>query len=121
MRRAPVIATLIALAAAGCTGWSSHGQGSGEGQPHGMIEATVRLVGGPAPGNRLMRREAIEVLAGRQLVARVRTDAHGRFRLSIVPGLYRFRLCGGPDLRPLTPVVVTATHTTRLHLILNAK
>jgi hypothetical protein len=121
MRRALVIATLIALAAAGCTGWSSHGQGRGEGQPHGTIEATVRLVGGPAPGNRLMKGEAIEVLAGNHLVARVRTDNHGRIELAVAPGRYRFRLPGGPDLRPLTPAVVTAAHTTRLHLILNAK
>ena len=81
----------------------------------------MRLVGGPAPGRRLMRGATIEVLAGRRLVARVRTDEHGRFHVAAAPGRYRFRLKGGPELLPLTGALVTAAHTTRLHLILNAK
>jgi hypothetical protein len=121
MRRMLVISALVALAVTGCTGWSGHGQGSGGEQPQGAIAATVRLVGGPAPGNRLMKGEAIEVLAGNHLVARVRTDRHGRFHLALAPGRYRFRLKGGPALLPLAGALVTAAQTTRLHLILNAK
>ena len=119
MRRIHVIPILMALAAAGCMSWS--GGDTSVGTPHGTIAATVRLAGGPAPGNRLLSGEAIEVLTDRHVVARLKTDEHGRFRLTVTPGRYRFRVQGGPELLPLTGAFVTAAHTTRPHLILNAK
>jgi hypothetical protein len=96
------------------------GSGGTNTPPRGAIEETVRLVGGPAPGNRPLRREEIEVLDGRRLVARVRTNWHGRFHLAVAPGRYRFRPQGGPDLLP-PKAVVTAAHTTTLRLILTAR
>jgi hypothetical protein len=118
MRRTLGISILVVLAA-GCMSWS--GGDASVGTPRGTIAATVRLVGGPAPGNRPAPSEPIEVLSDRHVVAHLKTDEHGRFRISLAPGRYRFRVRGGPALLPLTAAVVTATHTTRLHLILNAK
>ena len=119
MRRTLAIPILLALAASGCMSWS--GRDASVGTPRGTIEATVRMVGGPAPGHRRLKDDEIEVLAGTRLVARVRTDEHGRFRLSVAPGRYRFRVRSGPDLYPLTGAVVTAAHTTMLRLTLNVK
>jgi hypothetical protein len=119
MRRTIVILTLVTLAAAGCMDWS--GRAASEGSPPlGAIRATVRLEGGPAPGHRLMKGAAIEVLAGPRLVERVRTDRRGRFAIALAPGRYRFRLQGGPNLLP-PKALVTAAQTTRVTLILNAK
>jgi len=100
--------------------WSGRAASDGS-PPRGAIQATVRIVGGPAPGSRLLTGEPIEVLADRHVVARLKTDEHGRFRLSVAPGRYRFRERGGPELLPLTGAVVRAGHTTALRLTLNAK
>jgi hypothetical protein len=119
MRRTLVISILVAFAAAGCMSWS--GGEASVAAPRGTIAASVRLMGGPAPGNWPVKGETIEVLTRNHLVARVRTDDHGRFHLAVAPGRYRFRLKGGPELVPLTGALVTAAHTTRLHLLLSAK
>jgi hypothetical protein len=119
MRTGAGLSIAVGVLAAGCMSWS--GGDASVGAPQGTVAATVRLVGGPAPGNRPLAGEPIEVLSNRHVVARIETDEQGRFRLSVAPGRYRFRLKGGPGLMPLTGALVMAAHTTRLHLILNAK
>jgi hypothetical protein len=110
---------VVALGAAGCGGMADRAtrhRSHGEGQ----IAGTLRMVGGPAPGRRLLRHTGIDVHAGTRVVASLTTDAHGRFRLVLPPGRYRLTLRNGSELLP-RHVDVAANETGRLHLTLSVR
>jgi hypothetical protein len=118
-RRVAYMLALIALGEAGCGGMADRVTGApshGEGQ----IAGTVRMIGGPAPGRRLLRHTGIDVYAGTRVVASMMTDAHGRFRLVLPPGRYRFTLGNGSELLP-RHVDVAANDVDRLRLTLSVK
>jgi Carboxypeptidase regulatory-like domain len=120
MRKAvALVMAVIALGAAGCGGTADRVT-DGSGDRHGRIVGTLRMIGGPAPGRRLLRHAGIRVYAGGAVVASTTTDAEGRFRLVLPAGRYRITLRDGSRLQP-TPVDVTAGTTDRLHLTLSVK
>ena len=111
--------TLIALGGAGCLG-TACGATQARVERSGAIAGTLRMIGGPAPGRRLLRHTGIRDYAADRLVARTTTDARGRFRLSLAPGDYRLTLTDGSRLSP-TQVHVAANETGRLRLTLSVK
>jgi hypothetical protein len=112
--------TLIALGGAGCLGTAVGDATHAKVERSGEITGTLRMIGGPAPGRRLLRHTGIRVYAADRLVARTTTDAHGTFRLVVAPGLYRLTLTDGSRLTP-TLVHVAANEAGRLHLTLSVK
>jgi hypothetical protein len=78
------------------------------------------MIGGPAPGRRLLRHTCIRAYESDHVVARTTTDAHGRFRLVLAPGSYRLTLADGSGLRP-RHIQVAANETGRVHLTLSVR
>ena len=114
-----MVCAAVLAASAGCFGSATHAT-SGASATSSGISGTLRLVGGPAPGVRRLTHAKVDVLAGERVVATMRTDGRGRFRLTLPPGRYRFALEGGTDLLPPT-TVVAETGTTHVSLTLDAK
>ncbi len=85
------------------------------------MTGTLRMVGGPAPGNpRIQPHLVFHVLSGSRIVRSVRSGADGRFTFSLAPGTYDLTM--GPN----TPIVprtlrVIAGSTTHLPLTIQAK
>jgi hypothetical protein len=120
MRRAvALMMAVVALGAAGCGGTADRVAYSDGGQK-GRITGTLRMIGGPAPGRRLLRQTGIRVYADGTVVASTATDADGRFHLVLPEGRYRFTLRDGSELLP-RHVDVTAGTTGRLHLTFSVK
>ena len=111
--------TLIALGGAGCLGTAGDTTHP-KVEQNGEIDGILRMIGGSPPGRRLPRHTGISVYAADRLVARTTTDAHGRFRLSVAPGLYRLTLTDGSRLLP-AQVHVAVNETGRLRLTLSVK
>ena len=110
---------LIALGAAGCGGMADRVTGA-QSDAEGQISGTLWMIGGPAPGRRLLRHTGIRVYAGTNAVASTTTDAHGRFQLVLAPGRYRLTLRDGSQLLP-KHVAVAANASRRVHLTLDVK
>jgi hypothetical protein len=118
-RRAGLTMALIALGTAGCGGTADHVTRS-TGERNGEITGTLRMVGGPAPGRRLLGHTGVRVYAGGSVVRDMTTDAEGRFDLVLPAGRYRLTLRNGSELLP-RHVDVTAGETGRLRLTLSVK
>ena len=118
-RSAALLTTLIALGGAGCLGTAGDATHA-KVERNGEIAGTLRMIGGPPPGRRLLRHAGIRVYAAGRLVARTTTDTHGRFQLALPPGLYRLTLADGSRLLP-AQVHVAANETGRLYLTLSVK
>jgi hypothetical protein len=71
-----VIAVLSAPAGLGSTGNATHAKG----ERQGAIAGTLWMIGGPAPGHRVLRNTGIRVLAANRVVASTTTDGRGRFQ-----------------------------------------
>jgi hypothetical protein len=120
MRRqvALIAAVIVALSAAGCGSAGDTTRGTGE--RRGAIAGTLWMVGGPAPGHRLLRRTGIRVLAANRVVASTTTDARGRFHVALAPGRYRLTLTNGSLLLP-RQVDIAESQTARIRLTLSVK
>lgn len=110
---------LIALGGAACGGTADRAIDATEAR-HGTITGTLRMIGGPAPGRRLLRHTGIDVYSGGTVVGGTATDARGRFRLVLTPGRYRFTLRNGSELFP-RHVDVTTNERGHIHLTLSVK
>jgi hypothetical protein len=121
MRRQVVLipAMIVVLSAAGCLG-SAGDATHGTGERRGAIAGTLWMIGGPAPGHRLLRNTGIRVLAANRVVASTTTDARGRFRIALAPGRYRLALVNGSLLLP-RHVDIAESQTARIRLTLSVK
>jgi hypothetical protein len=120
MRRqvALIPAVIVVLSAAGCgsAGDATHGTG----ERRGAIAGTLWMIGGPAPGHRLLRNAGIRVLAANRVVASTTSDGRGRFHIALAPGRYDLALKNGSLLRP-RHVEIAASQTARVRLTLSVK
>jgi len=110
-----VIAVLSAPAGLGSTGNATHAKG----ERQGAIAGTLWMIGGPAPGHRVLRNTGIRVLAANRVVAST-TDGRGRFHVTLAPGRYRLALTNGSLLLP-RHVDVATSQTARIRLTLSVK
>jgi hypothetical protein len=111
-----VIAVLSAPAGLGPTGNATHAKG----ERQGAIAGTLWMIGGPAPGHRVLRNTGIRVLAANRVVASTTTDGRGRFHVTLAPGRYRLALTNGSLLLP-RHVDVATSQTARIRLTLSVK
>jgi hypothetical protein len=91
-----------------------------KGERQGAIAGTLWMIGGPAPGHRLLRNTGIHVLAANRVVASTTTDSGGRFHVALAPGRYRLALTTGSLLLPRHVDIVAST-TARIRLTLSVK
>jgi hypothetical protein len=110
---------VIALGAARCGGMADRAT-STNGMQNGRITGTLRMIGGPAPGRRLLTHTRFRVNSPGNAVASPTTDAKGRFDLVLPAGRYRLTLRNGSELLP-RHVGVTPGQTSRLHVTLSVK
>ncbi len=111
-----VIAVLCAAGCLGSAGDATHAKGGRQ----GAIAGTLWMIGGPAPGHRLLRNTGIRVLAANRVVASTTTDGRGRFHVGLAPGRYRLELTNGSVLLP-RHVDLAASQTARIRLTLSVK
>jgi len=111
-----VIAVLGAPACLGSAGDATHAKV----ERPGAIAGTLWMIGGPAPGHRLLRNTGVRVLAANRVVANTTTDGRGRFHVALAPGRYRLALTNGSLLLP-PHVDVAASQTARIRLTLSVK
>jgi hypothetical protein len=109
------IAVLSAPACLGSTGTAIHAS-----ERQGAIAGTLWMIGGPAPGHRVLRNTGIRVLAANRVVASTTTDGRGRFHVALAPGRYRLALTNGSLLLP-RHVDVATSQTARIRLTLSVK
>jgi hypothetical protein len=85
-----VLILLVALVAAGCGGAASSGDGTSGvfGQVLLGPQCPVEQEGSPCPDQPTEAEVRVMTVDGTDVIASERTDAEGRFRISVEPGTY---------------------------------
>jgi hypothetical protein len=109
---ATLIAALVfALLTTACFSSST---GPSTSSADGRVVGTLRIVGGPPPGDlRPEPNDSFQVVSGTQAIRSVKADGNGRFSFSLPAGSYGLTM--GPNT-PITPRILRVVAGVTIHL-----